>query len=249
MKNATTGPGPTTIAQPVAGDDIGPRGLVQTMAILLSLATALTGVMYTLGSLITSETAAPIRSGFDRPLLEWFEGLRSSSLTDVVRVITDLGGTPVILLLLVGGAICSYVLSKNPRWPIFFAAVLITSPQLSSLSKQLVDRPRPTLSPLYEYVLVTPAFPSGHSTNAAATYFALGLFLVTLTGKVVRVWMVVAIVVLAVGLSRIYLGVHWPTDVLGGWLLGAASVGACALAVRPPFARGKPPLEAGILRT
>ena len=216
---------------------------------LVLLAAVLTGVMYALGSAVTSEGAAPVRTGFDRPLLEWFEGIRSATLTDIARMVTDFGGTIIIMLFLTGGAIVSYLLWRDPRWPIFFAAVLVTAPQLSSLSKVLVDRARPTLSPLYELALVTPAFPSGHATNSAATYCALGVFLVALTRKSFRVWVVVALVVLTVGLTRLYLGVHWPTDVLGGWLLGVASVFACVVAVRPPYVRGDRPVEASILRT
>ena len=150
-----------------------------------------------------------------------------------MRAVTFLGSTLALVTMLLGAAIGSYLVSRNPRWPIFFVAVLAGVPQFSSLLKAMIDRPRPTLSPLYE--ITSAAFPSGHATAGAACFGAIGYFLASRNGRPTStvVWICAIAIAFSIGVTRIYLGVHWPTDVLGGWLLGAAWVTAVAWAIRP----------------
>lgn len=214
---------------------------------LVAVGAALVGVLYLLGLFVTSDAASSLRSSFDLPLLRFFEDARSETLTSLMRAITFVGGTPMIMLLLLGGALLSYVLERTTRWSIFFVSVLALAPQSSALLKELVGRPRPTLSPLYE--IASDAFPSGHATNSAAALGAVAMFVALRSKTPWIVWGLAGVVVLAVGVTRVYLGVHWPTDVIAGWLLGAAWVGACALLIRPAQERGEGRVKAGILRT
>nr|WP_246852362.1 phosphatase PAP2 family protein [Patulibacter sp. SYSU D01012] len=111
---------------------------------------------------------------------------------------------------------------------------------LAGVAKAIVERPRPPLA-LHEVVERSSGFPSGHSTQSAAGWLALGLVVAAATGRRWAVAACAAVVVL-VGLSRVVLGVHSPTDVLGGWALGTATavavttLGRAALARRPPAA-------------
>lgn len=87
------------------------------------------------------------------------------------------------------------------------------------LAKLLIDRPRPVVGPYPVYVTST-SFPSGHAGNTMITYLALALFLAPRERRM-RVLNVAFIGSLVVGATRPLLGVHWPTDVVGGWAFGA----------------------------
>jgi undecaprenyl-diphosphatase len=100
---------------------------------------------------------------------------------------------------------------------------------LSSGLKGLFDRPRPDLVP-HGVEVYTMSFPSGHATLSAVTYLTLGALLARVQPRRrVKAYLLSVAVLLAVliGASRVYLGVHWPTDVLAGWCVGAAWAMLC----------------------
>jgi undecaprenyl-diphosphatase len=123
--------------------------------------------------------------------------------------------------------------------------VLLTAPVvwaadgISSLLKDAVDRPRPHFHPLIA-VPSSPAFPSGHTTTSFAGAAMLTWFFP-------RWWPGFYALAAAVGYSRLYNGVHWPYDVLGGALLGTA-VAAAAIASLRLLARSRPRLRAALRR-
>ena len=90
------------------------------------------------------------------------------------------------------------------------------------------------------------AFPSGHTTTATVGYGLAAALLIVLFPRVRAVIAVAAVVLIAgVGLSRTYLGVHWPTDVLGGWALGTSwlALGALLHTARRAWSTGEGPVE------
>lgn len=149
---------------------------------------------------------------------------------EAVRDFTALGGTALLTLL--STAIVTHLCLRRMPKAAGFVALCVGGGFLLSLAlKQWVARPRPNLVPQLSHVM-TSSFPSGHSMLSAAVYLTLGALLARFEAGV---WLKVHIlswavaVTVLVGVSRVYLGVHWPTDVLAGWAVGAAWAAACWL--------------------
>jgi undecaprenyl-diphosphatase len=138
------------------------------------------------------------------------------------RDVTALGGVAV----LVGttAATLGYLLLQRQVTAALLVVSAVTGGIVVSFAlKGILARPRPDLVPHGSYVY-TSSFPSGHAMLSATTYLTLGALLARLHSRrrmkaYIMLWAVV--VTVAVGVSRVYLGVHWPTDVLAGWTLGA----------------------------
>ena len=149
-------------------------------------------------------------------------------IEEVGRDMTALGGTGVLTLLTLASA--GYLwLEKKPRAAWFLLAAIGGGLLLSTVLKEAFDRPRPDLVP-HGSIVYTASFPSGHSMLSAVTYLTLGALLARLQGRrLLKVYLLALAVLftLLVGASRVYLGVHWPTDVLAGWSGGAAWAVLC----------------------
>ncbi len=164
-------------------------------------------------------------SGFDRPVLDWVAARRTDTLDALVSHYTDLGGTVLMPVIATASAIVLAVWWR--RWtPILLMAVAAGgSLTLTIVGKQAIGRARPPHElavPPYE---TSPSFPSGHTLNSWVI-FLLTAYLVCCKVEDRR-WRVAAVVVavalaVAMGLSRVYLGHHWLTDVLVGWTIGSA---------------------------
>ena len=111
---------------------------------------------------------------------------------------------------------------------------------LSLILKAAFSRPRPSIVPHLSYVH-TSSFPSGHSIMSAVVYLTLGALLTQLVGKVQLKFyflFVAAALSFLVGLSRTYMGVHYPTDVLAGWTVGLVWATLCWVVARSLQKRG-----------
>jgi undecaprenyl-diphosphatase len=155
----------------------------------------------------------------------WFE--------EMARDVTALGSTVVLTLITL--AAIGFLLMLRRRAAALLVAVSVGGGVLlSNLLKFGFARPRPELVP-HAVKVYTASFPSGHSMLSAVTYLTLGALLARVQPrrrlKLYLLGLAVLLTVL-VGASRVYLGVHWPTDVLAGWCMGAAWAILCWLAAR-----------------
>jgi len=190
-------------------------------------------------SFIASEVIHGDTQSFDRSLLLAMRRpgdhalLGPPALQDAARDVTALGGVAV-LTLLTGLTACFLLLDGKKRMALFVLASVASGLLVSSLLKDTFQRPRPDLVPQVGYV-ATSSFPSGHSMLSAVTYLTLGALLARSQSRIRhKAFFLLAAAFLSflVGVSRVYLGVHWPTDVLAGWTAGACWAVLCWLAAR-----------------
>jgi membrane-associated phospholipid phosphatase len=160
----------------------------------------------------------------DQSVLTWVGGHRISAVTSAMRTVTWLGSGAVLYPATLVLALHWWRRERDWRAGAMLAASLAGSTALYNLFKRITERPRP---PAQDSLGTYPhwSFPSGHATQCMA-FFAMLLVLAGFGGWArLRLWEITAaVVVLAVGASRIYLGAHWFTDVLGGYALGGAWV-------------------------
>jgi undecaprenyl-diphosphatase len=155
------------------------------------------------------------------------------ALAEAGRDLTALGG--VAFMALLTAAVAVYLLLCR-RWTALalLAAAAGGGLLLSLLLKGVFHRDRPQVVPQLSYVDTT-SFPSGHSMNAAIIYLTLGTLLARITpGRILRIYFISLALLLTflVGASRVYVGVHYPTDVLAGWTAGLAWAVFCWLVAR-----------------
>ncbi len=147
--------------------------------------------------------------------------------------ITALGGVTVLTLLT--GLTAGYLLAARKAGTALFLILAIAGGAIvSTILKSGYARPRPDLVQHLVEVHST-SFPSGHAMNSAITYLRLGVLLArSQKNRRVRIYLIsVAIALtLTIGASRVYLGVHWPSDVVAGWCVGACWAALCSLAAR-----------------
>lgn len=149
-------------------------------------------------------------------------------LEEMGRDVTALGGVAVLVLLT--AVATGYLLLRGRRRAALFVLVAVGGGiLLSTLMKQGFERPRPDLVP-HESHVYSASFPSGHSLMAAVVYLTLGALLARVHARrtlKVYILSLAVFVTVAVGVSRVYMGVHWPTDVLAGWSAGAVWAVLC----------------------
>ena len=201
------------------------RKVAVPVALLICIAAAVF-VFLRVASMVRGEEVGAL----DRAILLWFRDAQNPAdpigpqwFEETVAEITALGGYPVLTVLI--ASVAGYLLLSRKFGPAaYLMASIGVGTAVSQLLKMAYARPRPDL---VDHLVdtFTASFPSGHATMATVVYLTLAALIVLFVGKLaVRIYVMTAAILLAlaVGTSRIYLGVHWPSDVLAGWALGAA---------------------------
>lgn len=158
-------------------------------------------------------------SSLDRAIYEALYAGHHPALAGAARTLTSLGSPRALVVAALVCAIC-LLLIKQGRIALVFLSVMVVGRLLNQLQKQWIARPRPEIEPhlvpAHSY-----AFPSGHAANSMIFYVTFALILTSGTRLERPALVAAALLSLLIGISRVMLGVHWPSDVVGGWAFGA----------------------------
>ena len=200
---------------------------IESRALILVI--GITGALWAFFN-VASEVTEGDTADLDRRILlalrnpaDLSDPVGSRSFEEAMRDITGLGGFTVVTLVTTVGVL-AFLMHGRRRHALVLAGTVLLAEISSDLAKGFYARPRPDLVPHGSYVY-SASFPSGHSALSAATFLTLAVLIASLEpnrGTKAMVFALAVALVIAIGVSRVYLGVHWPSDVLAGWCLGAA---------------------------
>lgn len=187
--------------------------------------------------LLFAELADRVMEGetqaFDDAVLLWLHERASTRLTGIALDVTALGAGMVVWLVVIVASV--FLWSTRHRYSAVLLWVAMAGAGLiNSTLKAFFARPRPQLFEWRTPYVGESSFPSGHSMGSAVAYLTLAYMVARLeTSRGLRIftYVVAAIIIVAVGISRMYLGVHYPSDVMAGWAMGVAWMLFCALAI------------------
>lgn len=177
-----------------------------------------------LGGLIHTEGLRSI----DRAIGDFFFGLRSDSVTPAVKGFSELGTTTGFVVVLLITLVWTLAFLRNGRYAVWLTVSLVGGWLLNKVLKALYSRERPDL---WESLVVPDgySFPSGNAMISAAFFGLIALLLLRSRKAGNRVWAaIVLLIVLLIGVSRLYLCVHYASDIVGGFLAGAVIAVLCA---------------------
>lgn len=150
----------------------------------------------------------------DPSVLQWIAEARSEGVVTLAKIVTTLGN-PVVLASVVTLAAVAVAWTGQRRTALVYAGTMLAATGLSFALKVLIGRERPVAYFAKGVVETSGSMPSGHAMLSAVAY--AGLAFIALPDR--KALMMGCVIAAVVGLSRIVLGVHYPTDVLAGWVL------------------------------
>lgn len=209
----------------------GGAGLLVAVVAGAVLTAAVAGLAATYDSVSESDGLTRI----DRPVLAWMVAHRTPALNTIITWFTDIGG-PTLLPII--ATVVTVLLAWRWRsWTPVALMVVATAGSLAmtTAGKEFTGRIRPDQSLAVPPFETSPSFPSGHALNSTVIVIVLSYLMVLhVRSRRARTWTVIGLFVYAVlmGLSRVFLGHHWFTDVLAGWTAGAAWAVALIMAHR-----------------
>lgn len=153
-------------------------------------------------------------------------------VTSVMRMASSVGGTGGRLVLM-AIAIIWLLVDRRGRDALWLVATVVGGTLLNLALKQLFAEPRPDLLPHLD-IVHSYSFPSGHAAGNLIFFGALAMLARSRAG-----WVVATLCIVVIGVSRIWLGVHWPSDVVAGWIEGVGWLFFCAAWLNRPSSRGR----------
>ena len=205
-----------------------------------SAAVAVAGTIGVIG-LADAATESDGVAAFDPEFTADAVSSRTPVLTALARTLTFIGDVPVLVILMLIAALLLWRWTRGLRAPALLLFAMAGSAALTYGVKALVERKRPGIPFVLGPVDNSFAFPSGHTLNSTVFFVTLaGLVWVGVRSPGARAALAVAAVVmsLGIGLSRVYLGYHWATDVLAGWTVAVTWLALVTLVAY--FSRQRP---------
>jgi undecaprenyl-diphosphatase len=189
-------------------------------------------IVAAIGTAIFVSLASHVRSGstqdFDDTVIRWMATHRSRGLDAAMVEVTTLG-TEIVVIMIVAVAALFLVLTQHKYSAILLLASTIGGIVLDGILKLEFNRPRPAIF-IPAVHTVTSSFPSGHAMSAAVVYSTVAYLAARLHKRRWARWLVMTaalIMIAAISISRLYLGVHYPSDVVAGVAIGLAWAGFC----------------------
>lgn len=198
------------------------EGFFGALAAFLTVGFVLSLAAISIFAAIASAVTAGFTQHFDEIVLNWLAANRTPMLDSVMLEITTLGtGLVLVVVILVASV---FLWLTQHKWSVYVLLLgTIGGTVLNTILKFHYHRPRPTIVQVAS--VHTTSFPSGHSMSSLVAYGSVA-YLVGRLGSTPRLkrttWLLAALVILAIGISRMYLGVHYPSDVIAGYLAGLA---------------------------
>jgi undecaprenyl-diphosphatase len=218
--------------------------LATFFALGIAVGAAVTGVLVAIAGSIET---GPLRRA-DELVLRWFEARRGPLIDSLMLQVTTLGDGIVVLMIVIVASVFLWL--SGHRWSVYVLLLAVAGGQLvNNLLKLAFGRPRPDAVEWLGHAS-TQSFPSGHAMSAILTYGSVAYLAGRLGPRPALrhvIGLAAALLVIAIGVSRVHLGVHYPSDVIGGYIAGgvwlvfvAASVSALRFfAPRRPSTRSE----------
>lgn len=179
---------------------------------------------------LTDELKDKALAQYDQQITDYIIAHRSPPLTQYFIFMTDVGDIYGYLIVLILSLIISLVFFKHWRSIAQTVLVLLLASISNTMLKRFIDRARPGIEHLVS--VETLSYPSGHAMSAMAFYgFLIYLFYTFKMNRWLKYSIIILLllIILSIGISRIYLGVHFPSDILGGYIAGLIWVFFCIL--------------------
>lgn len=208
------------------------RGFHSAVGLFLTLGLTLVLLAGALFALLARLVGHQAMQPTDESILLWLDAQRTGWLDKVMQEITALGsGTVIVIIVMITSAFLW--LTRHRYSAVLLWIAVLGGFLLNYLLKEVYDRTRPDLFDWATHATHL-SFPSGHAMNGVIAYGTMAYLISRLepTRQLKRfTWAVAVVIILLVGFSRPYLGVHYPTDVIAGWVIGFTWAGICALGI------------------
>ena len=197
------------------------EGFFSALAAFVSIGFLVAAAAISIFAAIARAVNANLTRGIDEGTLRWFAQHRSPLLDQVMLEITTLGTAAVLIVMVLIAAV--FLWQTQHKWSVYVLMLgTFGGAALNGALKHYFHRARPTVV-AWGTTVHTASFPSGHAMESLITYGCIA-YLVGRVGPEPRlqktIWTVAAILILIIGMSRLYLGVHYPSDVVAGYIAG-----------------------------